>query len=93
MSREELLDGFPDGVGIVGIEIGGGVTTDLTQHRNVGHQYRTSATHCLDGRQAEPFVERGEDKAYGLVVKPDQFFVGDATEKSDRGQVPVRFFV
>ena len=75
MIGEELLDGFSDSVGIIGVEIGGSITTDLVQHGDVGHQHRTSATHGLDRRQTEPFVERGEDEADGLVVETHQLFV------------------
>ena len=83
MIGEELLDGFADGVGIIRVEVGGSIAADLVQHGNVGHKHRTSATHGLDGRQAEPFVERREDEADGLVVETNEFFVGDSTEVTD----------
>jgi hypothetical protein len=85
VSREELLDGFADGVGIIRVEVGGSIAADLVQHGNVGHKHRTSATHGLDGRQAEPFVERREDEADGLVVETNEFFVGYAAEILDNG--------
>ena len=37
MIGEELLDGFSDSVGIIGVEIGGSIATDLTQHWDIGH--------------------------------------------------------
>ena len=61
------------------------------QYGNVGYQHGASATHGLDGWQTKTFVERWEDETGGLIVEPNELFVGDATEKSDRGQVPVRF--
>ena len=78
--REETLDGFPDGVGIIGVEVGSRIATDLTQHRNVGHQYVASAAHGLDGGQTKPFVERREYETDGLVVESHEFFVGDAAQ-------------
>ena len=83
--REETLDGFPDGVGIIGVEVGGCIATDFMQYGNVGHQHRAATAHGLDGWQTKPFIERGKDKAYGLVVKTHQLFVGDSTEVTDNG--------
>jgi len=83
ITLEELMDGFPDGIGIIGVEVGGRIATDLMQDRDVGHQYGASATQGLDGGQAESFVERREDEADGLIVKPHQFVVGDAAQIVD----------
>ena len=65
---EKLIDGFPDCVGIIGVEVSGSIATDLMQYGNIGHQYGASATHRLDGGQAESLVERRENEADGLIV-------------------------
>lgn len=53
---EELQDGFPDGVGIIGVEVDGSIAADLVQYGDVGDQHRTSATYSFDGRQTKSFV-------------------------------------
>ena len=80
---EKLIDGFPDSVGIIGVEVGGSIATDLTKYGNVGHQHRASAAHRLNGGQSESLVERRENEAGSLIVKPNQFFVGHPAQKSD----------
>lgn len=68
MISEELLDGFPDGVRIIGVEVDGSIATNLAQYGDVRDQHRASATYGFNGRQTESFVERWENETDGLIV-------------------------
>ena len=68
------------GSDVFGIHGGRGLADDFAEGAAGGSDYRATARHGLDRRQAKTFIERGVNEGCGGAVQIRQRLVGDESE-------------
>ena len=74
---EQFFDSMLYVCSVIGIEIDGSIATNLIEHRNVGDQNRTAATHGLYRWQAKALIDGRKNETHSQSIEMYQFLITD----------------